>query len=524
MQIFIFFIAFLFYLYVPTKRAMHMYQQNRYNLRRYVRWLQDTISRSYQQIFKTLISLTTSYGLLFVASEKLPMILLTMLVFIYAYISFKIEDDNVYRKPLVYTNRIKRLCIFFYALYSVLLFLLYETMPTPFTILMTPFLYFIPWILLLVCARIMLPIENHIRSYFIKDAKHRLRQRSDVKVIGVTGSYGKTSVKNIMNAFLAEKYYPLMTPHSYNNLMGITITIRNYLQPLHELFLCEMGADHVGEIRELMEFVEPKYGVVTAVGPQHLQTFKSMQNILHEKMQMIEKLPVDGVGFLNKDNAYISTYKIKNSCRIVWFGKDSTSDYCVSKMKYSREGSSFSITHEEKTHDFTSRLLGEHNIMNICCAIAVAHHFGVDWDTLIMQSERLPFVEHRLQLIEDERFTILDNAYNSNPEGAYHALEVLAQMDTRRIIVTPGMIDLGKQQEAENKKFGMHMAQCADEIILVGKLQTKPIYEGLLAKHYPLPHIHIVNSIQEAFAILTNIARKSDVVLLENDLPDAFNH
>ncbi|MEG0275306.1 MAG: cyanophycin synthetase, partial [Longicatena sp.] len=169
-------------------------------------------------------------------------------------------------------------------------------------------------------------------------------------------------------------------------------------------------------------------------------------------------------------------------------------------------------------------LLGRHNVVNITGAIAVAHTLNVSWDVLKQLVSSLSYVEHRLQIIENEAYTIIDNAYNSNPEGAHYALEVMKQLDGKRVIITPGFLDLGKDSKQAHYEFGCYMAQCVDEVILVGKQQTKDIVVGLREKKFPLSKLHIVTTIQEAFSCLNSIATPDTTVLLENDLPDAFNH
>lgn len=517
-------IVYAFYVYIPTKRAMQMYQQNRYNIVRYLTWLQMTIQDDYKKIISSFLCLATCYGLLFVASDYFPAVLLLLLVLIYAYISYKIEEEKQYRKPLVFTSRMVRLMMGFYIGYTFLFLVFILIGTTPFWILMTPCLYFLPWLLVLLIGNIMQPLETSIRKHYAAVAEHLLRKHNQLAIIGITGSYGKTSVKTILYELLSDSYYTLMTPHSYNNQMGITLTIRQSLQRLHEMFICEMGADHVHEITGLMQFVKPRYGVVTSVGPQHLQTFRSMGNILHEKMQMIERLPQGGIGFLNKDNAYIRTYDIHNTCSIIWFAIHQEADYQACDIKYSTQGSTFTVLYSGKKHAFRTKLLGEHNVLNITCAIAVAHTLQVPWLMLQQAVERLTYVEHRLEVCKTSTYTILDDAYNANPQGAGYALDVLRQMAGKRFIVTPGFIDLGEQQELQQYQLGMKIAQCVDEVVLVGKKQCISIIKGLEEAHYDGQHVHLVDSIYEAFAFLQQHATKEDVVLLENDLPDAFHH
>lgn len=520
----LFFIVLFSFLYTPTKQSIHMYQQNRYQLLRYATWLKQQLFTNRKEKIITMCCLFLSYGLFLVDHEHLPAILLLLLMMVYSYVFFRMEELSEYRKPLVFTHRVKRLFIASYLLYSIEILIALALFPFTVWIALVPFLYLFPWVALFVVALLMKPLEEQIRLHFIKDARKTLDACKGLRIVGITGSYGKTSVKTILNTILSDTYYTLMTPQSYNNLMGITLTIRTKLQYLHEVFLCEMGADHVHEIEHLMDFVQPQYGIVTAVGPQHLSTFRSMENILHEKMQMIEKLPKDGIGVLNYDNTYIRSYSIQNTCKILWYGKSEDCDYQAQDIHYSKKGSTFKIFHQGVEHAFTTRLLGEHNIMNITAAVALAHAMQVPWGQLIKQVASLEYVEHRLQLREQGSYTILDDAYNSNPEGAHYALEVLKQMEGKRIIVTPGFLDLGIQEKTAHQIFAHQIAESVDEVILVGKLQTRDIVQGLREAHFPLRHLHVVTGIQEAFTLLQTLADKDTTVLLENDLPDAFNH
>ena len=154
------------------------------------------------------------------------------------------------------------------------------------------YLFVYPWSL------ITMPMEEGIKNRYENDAREILKGDNDSLLkIGITGSYGKTSTKNIINDIIADNMYTLITPASYNTPMGITRTVREMLKPTHEVFVCEMGADKVSDISYLMDFVKPKYGVVTSIGPQHLNTFHNIDNIIKEKMQEIEMLPPDGVRF-----------------------------------------------------------------------------------------------------------------------------------------------------------------------------------------------------------------------------------
>lgn len=514
---------FLLFLFVPIKKSLHMFQQNRYRKDRYLPWLQQQLCVKRKEVLENVLLLFLVYGLFFVSQEQFPQLLLGMLLLIYGYLDWRREELTTYRKPLVFTARAKRLWLMQLLVLLVLLLTMLHYGSVFWHIFFTPYLYFLPWFTILFSAMLLQPLEHFIQQSYMKQAKKKLCEHPELMIIGITGSYGKTSVKNILYHFMEETWFTLATPQSYNNRMGITKTILEQLQPLHEVFLCEMGADHVHEIYELMNFVKPQFGIVTAVGPQHLATFHSMENILKEKMQMIEQLDSDGVGFLNADNAWIRSYPLRIRAHIVWFGKDMLADYRYGNIQYDEDGTSFTITYRGKQYTFRTRLLGEHAVMNITCAIAVAHHMSISWEQLKRYTQQLPYVSHRLEKKSMGTYTILDDAYNANPSGARYAMDVLKAMKHQRIVITPGMIDLGSMQEKENEKFGRYMAHCADVVILVGVMQTRSIVRGLKEEQFASLHIHVVKDIHEAFTCLRKVAEPDAVVVLENDLPDAFN-
>ncbi|MCF0114369.1 MAG: UDP-N-acetylmuramoyl-tripeptide--D-alanyl-D-alanine ligase, partial [Erysipelotrichaceae bacterium] len=383
--------------------------------------------------------------------------------------------------------------------------------------------YYINWVLLFVMHMIMTPVEEGIKKGYFNEAKRILDEDTRLIKIGITGSYGKTSSKNILQEILSEKYYSLMTPASYNTPMGITRTVREMLKPVHEVFVCEMGADKVGDIQELTDFVKPSIGLVTSIGPQHLSTFKSMDNIIKEKMKMIENLPSDGIGIINRDNEYIRNYEVKNNCKLVSYGIHEKADYFGDNIHYTARGSKFDVIYEGESYPFETRLLGEHNIQNILAAIAIGRCLNVSWKELQAAVKKVKYVEHRMEVKVINGYTFIDDAFNSNPVGSARALDVMSRMEPKRFIVTPGMIELGEQEYELNKAFGKKMKGCVDAVVLVGIEQTKAIYEGLQEAEFDMNEVYVVATVKEAFRLIYQKATPSDTILLENDLPDAFN-
>lgn len=524
MEMLLYIAAYLFYLYVPLKKSMHMYQQNRYDTERYGHWLLEEVVWIKGSLIRLFLILCLSDGLLLVPKKEAISLLLVLVVLIIGYIAWKIEEGKTYRKPLVYTARIHRLQGAMLLCIIVGIWAMRQWCSLAVQILLTPCIFFLPWLLVALVGIMLRPVEQAIRHAYMRKAKALLLQHDHLHIIGITGSYGKTSVKNILYQLMRDDYETLMTPQSYNNQMGITLTIRQQLTPLHTLFLCEMGADHVREIHDLMQFVKPHFGIVTTVGPQHLSTFGSQENILYEKMQMIECLPADGIGFLNADNALIQSYSIQNTCSLVWFGFHEQADFRACDITMDAQGSWFRIVHGEESQRFHTKLLGRHNVLNITCAIAVARTFGISWEKLSHDVEALPYTAHRLEVKQGGICTILDDAYNANPQGAAYALEVLRAMPHRHFIITPGYLELGEKQMEEQVRLGEQIAQSVEAAILVGEQQTKGIVEGALRAGLAQEKLYVVNGIEEAFAVLKQLAQPLDYVLLENDLPDAFNH
>lgn len=515
-------LCFILATFVPTKHALHVFQQNRYETERLTPWIKENFKLNLvHAILPVLIGIIACVlsMIFFNSGGTVAQACILLVLFV---VMYSAEKKKKYIKPLVLTARVIRQIVVMVILgLIVVLFVLLNDFDPYLTLLA----YFLPWILLYPMSWITSPIEAMVRKSFLNDAKRILDEHKGLIKIGITGSFGKTTTKNIMQAMVSEQFNSLMTPASYNTPMGITRTIREMLKPIHQVFVCEMGADHVGDIEELMDFVHPTIGVVTSIGPQHLNTFGSQENITNEKMKMIEMLPKDGFGVLNYDNEFIRNYTVKNTVETVTYGVVSKdTDYTVEDIHYTQTGSSFVVCYKDERIPLETKLLGELNILNILSAVAVARHLGVSWSVIQKAVKQMKQVEHRLELKKINGYRFIDDAFNANPTGSAMALEVLGMMPNQRIIVTPGMIDLGVKQNEINEHFGTLMKGKVDTVILVGKNQTRPIYEGLQKSGFDMEHVLVVDKVQEAFAYVYTHATTKDTILLENDLPDAFNH
>ena len=342
--------------------------------------------------------------------------------------------------------------------------------------------------------------------------------------IGITGSYGKTSVKFILNTILSQKYNVLCTPSSFNTPMGVTRIVRERLEPAHQVFIGEMGARHVGEIKELCNLVHPHIGILTAVGPQHLDTFKTLERIKNTKYELIQALPRDGFAVFSNDEAIVKELYLKTDMPKAIVGCEND-DAWADEIELSPAGSTFTLHLKDaaplRCHTV---MLGEHNIRNIVTCCAVAQNLGLTPQQIARGISQLKPVEHRLQLLKSAGgITVIDDAFNTNPRSSKIALDVLRVFPGRRIIVTPGMVELGKDEDKYNREFGEYMASACDLVFLVGKKHTQPIYEGLVSKGFKEENIFVSASLDEAIRTLNPMMQSGDVVLYENDLPDHYS-
>lgn len=525
----IFLISLLFINIFKSKRHLHMMQQNLYNENnRYIRWI---LKNNKEFISIEIITILIVVISMFIKIDTNILLMTTVLVisfiFLISGLSWRkliLTDQN--KKKLVITARIKRLIftttilylvpIVFLVLYNLLSMLLVLCIMT----YLNAFVVFIAMI-------INTPIEKLVYLHFKSKAQRKLKSMSNLKIIGITGSYGKTSSKNILSDILNIKYNALPTPKNLNTFNGLIMTVNNHMDKFTDIFIAEMGAYVKGEIKRLCKLVKPKYGILTRIGTAHLETFGSQENIQKGKFELIESLPSDGFGILNGDDPLQVSYKLKNNVRIIWIGIDNADvDVRATNIKCSYKGTSFDVVlkNDKNKYKFETKLLGNHNVYNILAGIACGIEFGIDIESLQKAVAGVRPIEHRLELKKIGNFNMIDDAYNSNPTGAENACKVLGMMPGVKVVVTPGMIELGAKEDEYNKTFGTQIAEVADYVLLIGEKKTKPIKEGLLEKKFDKDKIIVFNDVREAYPYISNLANKSEVyALFENDLPDTYN-
>lgn len=367
------------------------------------------------------------------------------------------------------------------------------------------------------------PIEQGINRYYINDARNMLKACPDLKIIGITGSYGKTSVKYYLHTLLSAGFDVLMTPESYNTPMGVVKTVRGSLKATHEIFLCEMGARHVGDIKEICDIVDPQMGIITSLGYQHLETFYSLDNIVGTKKELFDALPEGAPRYINGDNEFAVQYHLTEGA--VTYGLNEGNDYRAFDLTYSEKGSAFKVQAPDgSVAEFTTAILGEHNVVNITGAIAIAHDLGIPLEKLKLPVRRLEGAPHRLQpLAKNSKLTIIDDAYNSNPNGTKVALKTLSMFEGVKVLVTPGMVELGSEEDKCNFEFGADAARVCDYIVLVGRKQAESLKKGVCSTNFNTDKLYVAENLQDALNYVYGIVTDEKlIVLLENDLPDNY--
>lgn len=521
-------IIYLLHVMIISTKSLHMLQQNRYNRGyRYIKW----ILKNFKDNFINL-NLLFFVFILVLFSETLNMYSPYIFIVIVLFLTYVYVDERkkiTHKLPLKYTARIKRIMgveFIVYLIPIIVMMVTYDEDMYGVYYLVLGIMSYLNLFVVLLVNFINRPIEKLVGEYFRNKAIKKLRSISNMDVIGVTGSYGKTSTKNILYDILNVKYNVFKTPANYNTPFGLMITINEQLDIYNDYFIAEMGACKVGEIKELCDLVSPKYGILTRVGLAHLETFGSEENIQKTKFELIESLPSDGVGILNGDDPNQVSYKIKNDCKIKWIGIDNKKvDIYAYDLELSYKGTKFKVYFKDvdKSYDFETKLLGRNNIYNILAGITLGRELGIGIRDLQKAVKLVKPIEHRLSMVKYYDINIIDDAYNSNPMGAKMALEVLNMMPGKRIVVTPGMIEVGYKEDEVNKEFGREIANNVDEVILIGEEKTKAIYEGLMEEKFDKKKIHVLNDVMDAFPLMLELKNNDTYVLLENDLPDSFN-
>ena len=498
-------------------RQLQILQQNSYFPSRYTGWLKSNIP-------------SAQFLAYFVSSVLLCLELyIVQIVFTAAFLGFSIyfciKNQKKSINKLVLTSRVKRqyASVIIILLALLALYVIFpEILLGKISAIILISLSFVSPVTTYLCWLVTAPIEKMFAKHFVNDAKKILKQHKNLKVIGVTGSYGKTTTKFILTRILSEKFNTVCTPQSFNTPMGVVRTIREHLKPQTQIFVCEMGAKNVGDIKEICDIVHPDLALITSVGAQHLETFKSIDNVFKTKFELADAVKKkNGNVFVNGDSKEIAS---RISDGFILYGTENGCDYKAENISYGRNGSEFDLKLGDETVHLTSRLLGLHSIINIVGASALAYSLGVSTKEIQFAVASLKPTEHRLEMKNSVAGSIMiDDAYNANPEGSIEAVRVLGSFhDMQKVVITPGLIELGQKEYECNFNLGLETADKCDIIIFVGKNRSKPMVDAVNTTDFPKDKMFVAKSFREAMEIYSRFANSNTVLLIENDLPDNY--
>lgn len=494
-------------LYFSLTYLLNIYQQSHYDFKK--------LTKSFRSFYLTKPYMILSYISIVSLLINNIYVLIILMILYFALILYKPK----YIIKLKYTNRIYRIIITTLLLvYIVLIITKLNTLVFSILNISIPLIIYIAVI-------INYPVEKLKKRYYIKKAKEKLLNNKNLLKIAITGSYGKTSTKHILYEVLKDYAVTVCTPESYNTILGLCTTINNNVTNQTEVLIVEMGTNHLGEIKEMCKLIEPHIGVITEIGPQHLSTLKSMKNILKAKLEISSHMTYDDVLIINGDNTYLENIKPINIENIYKAGKKETNNYIVRNINIDVSNQYFDIYHNNKLKTkIETKLLGEHNINNIILIYAVIDNIRnyIDIKDEIFSrliKDIIPF-NHRLKYKKQNNLHIFDDSYNSNINGFKNAIKVMSKQLTKKIIITPGIVDNGSDEKRINEEIALTLINEMDEIYLIKNPVIK-YYQNIfdeVRKEYI-----VFNSFKEAYIYLICNHQKEEVsVLFENDLPDCY--
>jgi len=383
-------------------------------------------------------------------------------------------------KPLVWTGRVKR---FFIAL-SIFAFLTFFVTKST--------LLFVPLILAWFTS---IAIEKLLFIGYKNRAQEKLEERDDLIIVGVTASYGKTSMKNFITHLLSKKYNVYATPRSVNTLGGIVKDINVDLPENVEVYVVEMGAREVGDIYDITSLVNPHYVVVGTIGPAHIEYFKTLERIRNTKMEIIKS------NRLRKAWVHISANVKSTNPNIELFGHD------IKDIKSTLDGLCFTLGESY----YCANILGDFNAINLAAAIKVAKELGVEEEKIKEALQELQPVEHRLQKIEAGGKVIIDDSFNGNIDGIMSAFDLAATYNGRKVVITPGLVEV---DDDLNRKVAKRANEVFDLVVVTGELNYE-IFKEYIASD-KLMHLKDKSNFE---SFLAETTRAGDLILFANDAP-----
>lgn len=531
--------------WIRVYKQARFYQIEEYMSGRYLRWIIN--NRRYLLPTKVISAWFIGIALGFLMGEAPDSALPAIIGIIAAIIASIPQNEGEIKKQFNRTQRVTRILGTAFMISALALLLVTQLISTlnlpdvkvvPIAVASTLglIIFLLTPVWLALGNLLMTPVEHYMRQRFLNQASQVLGNIHP-KIIGITGSYGKTTTKNFLRDIMNVRYRTYATPKSYNTLMGISLAINRDLTEDYstEYFISEMGAYVPGEIERICQLTPPDISIVTEVGPQHLERFGTLENVKLAKYEIIKNLKPDGIAVFNWDNPYIQAMVAENypNTRLTVSRELSLEDakaqqitWLATDIQESLAGLSFTIMNVEtgQQEQISTAIVGEHNVTNLLLSTAVAYYEGIPLRDIAFRIRTLQPAESRLVIqTTANNITIINDAYSANPKGVVSALKVLGMYQTgKRLLITPGMVELGTLHEVENRKLGELAAQHATDVILIGESQTQPIVNGLQSTNFDMADVQVMDTLAEAVAWYQHNLKSGDTVLFLNDLPDTY--
>lgn len=521
-------------LYTATFKSLGILQQSGYQNKNFFRWLKRKENLYFNRLAVWSV-LSLFLGSLVAVSvsllgKEVSLVAYVSVSFLFAFFFCIVDKNHALKVPVNVTKRLQRLALSYifvtavslYALISLLgiidalianeVYSLFAIAPLAFAPTLSP-------LFLTLANALISPFEKRNNARYVQNAKSALERCKAVR-IGVAGSYGKTSVKNILASILSSKYSVIATPESYNTPVGVAKTVNDVNVQDAEIFIAEMGARKVGDIAELCELVKPDYAIFTGVCRQHIQSFETEENLLKAKCEIIKGTKnrvICGAELATKIPACPSlTDEEKEKC--LYLDKEK-----ILSIELKATETKFRLDVGGEVIEVKTCLLGEGSAENIALAILLAIELGMTKEEIELGLEKVKPIPHRLELIESNGVYVLDDAYNCSERSAKEGIDALSRFQGRRLVVTPGIVEGGVLEEEINAKLGELLAKAElDYVMLVGERFAQAIKKGYLSAGGKEAKMGVYPSLEKVKEVLEVELQTGDAVLFLNDLPDVY--
>lgn len=543
---------------------LHIFQQQEYDNYRMFTWIIN--NRAIDKRLSIALCLIFCINLLifykYIFLQKYIKFIVSCILIIIPIGGFAYLEKNPIKfakKPLILTGRAKR--IFYLALFFNFistLIILFNINLKNYLIQLLLIVHLIP-VYLIMANICLMPIENYIQNKYWKLATAQLAKCKPL-IIGITGSFGKTTVKHFLGYILQQADHTLITAGSINSPMGITKVIIEELNASHKYFVVEMGAYGIGSINKICQLTPPVFGIITAIGSAHYERFKDLENVAKAKFELIEAVIKNSNSL---DNFKSSSDSGKSATNIIINEQVLNTNYAkkyleehksfiqildpnsISNVVQLKTGLSWELKIDGVNEKIVTPIFGSHNVANLSLACLAAYNLKVPMPIIINALKTMPQVNHRLEIKQQNNYTIIDDAYNANPEGFKSGLELLNFLHTsnnkgiklnqeievskenqvtqgRKILVTPGLIELGSKHEEEHFNLGLLAAKYVDLALIVNPSRIKSFLAGFKQNSNADQLLISLDSWQQAQNWLNINCKANDVVLIANDLPDLY--